>query len=157
MFKHHVRKWALTAVLASAVVGTSAAGVIAAHAQPPTPPVTTELPAAVPDTALVAETPEADAGLPDTDLVDEQVGDQIEDGLPDSAEAPEADAGLPDTDLVDEQVGDQSAVDAAGAEAPEADAGLPDTDNVQDGDQSGDQVEDGQPDLPNAAPEAPGQ
>ncbi len=70
-----------------------------------------------------------------------------------------------DTDAVDLQCGDQSGPDTlnAGLEAAqgvEAAAGVeaagPDTDNVQSGEQSGNQVEDGQPDLPGAAPEAPG-
>ncbi len=46
---------------------------------------------------------------PDTDTVEEQVGEQVEDGLPDSAEVPgmeEASNG-PDTDALQEQVGDQ--------------------------------------------------
>ena len=55
-----------------------------------------------------------------------------------------------DTDNVEEQVGDQTTADTG---VEEATAG-PDTDNVQDG--QGAQVEDGQPDLPGAAPEAPG-
>ena len=46
-----------------------------------------------------------------------------------------------------------AAAEAAGTEAVSAG---PDTDTVQSGDQSGNQVEDGLPDLPSAAPEAPG-
>jgi hypothetical protein len=53
----------------------------------------------------------------------------------------EADSGLADTDSVNEQVGDQSSPD--GAAADEADADGPGGPN----DQSGNQVEDGQPDA----------
>lgn len=40
---------------------------------------------------------------PDTDTIEEQVGEQVEDGLPDCAEASES----PDADTIQEQVGDQ--------------------------------------------------
>ncbi len=57
------------------------------------------------------------------------------------AETPEADAGMPDTDTVNEQVGDQNGPDDATAEKADADGpGGPN-------DQSGNQVEDGQPDT----------
>jgi hypothetical protein len=51
---------------------------------------------------------------------------------------------------------DLNTVDTA-PDAAEAASTAPDTDNVQSGDQSGNQVEDGLPDLPGAGPEAPGQ
>jgi hypothetical protein len=57
------------------------------------------------------------------------------------AEAPEADANTPDTDNVQLQEGDQSSPDGAAADEADADGpGGPD-------DQSGNQVEDGQPDT----------
>ena len=55
---------------------------------------------------------------PDTDDIQEQVGEQVEDGQPDAAEAAEG----PDTDDIQEQVGEQvedgqpDAVEAPGAE-----------------------------------------
>jgi hypothetical protein len=65
----------------------------------------------------------------------------------------------PDTDTIDLQCGDQSTLDTGAAEASAVGAAAesaagPDTDQLQQGAQSGQQVEDGQPDLPGAAPEA---
>ena len=58
-----------------------------------------------------------------------------------SAEVQETDVNAPDTDLVNEQVGDQSGPDEATAEKADTDGpGGPN-------DQSGNQVEDGQPDT----------
>jgi hypothetical protein len=58
-----------------------------------------------------------------------------------------------DADNVELQCGDQNGPDN-GQDSEEVTSG-PDTDNVQEG--PGEQIEDGQPDLPNAAPEAPGE
>jgi uncharacterized membrane protein YkoI len=60
---------------------------------------------------------------PDTDNVQEQVGEQIEDDQPDAAEAAES----PDTDTVEEQVGEQvEDGQPDGAEAPGAEDTGPD-------------------------------
>jgi uncharacterized membrane protein YkoI len=56
---------------------------------------------------------------PDTDTVEEQVGEQVEDGQPDAAEAAEG----PDTDAVEEQVEDGQ---PDGAEVPGAEDAGPD-------------------------------
>jgi len=61
--------------------------------------------------------------------------------------------GAVDTDTVELQCGDQNGPDN-GVDSEEVSSG-PDTDDVQEG--AGEQIEDGQPDLPNAAPEAPGE
>ena len=61
--------------------------------------------------------------------------------------------GAVDTDTVDLQCGDQNGPDN-GQDSEEVTSG-PDTDIVQEG--PGEQIEDGQPDLPNAASEAPGE
>jgi uncharacterized membrane protein YkoI len=61
---------------------------------------------------------------PDTDNIEEQVGEQVEDGLPDAAEAS-------DTDNVEEQVGEQvedglpDAAEASGAEDTGPDEQMP--------------------------------
>jgi hypothetical protein len=60
--------------------------------------------------------------------------------------------GAVDTDTVELQCGDQSGPDG-GQDGSEVTSG-PDTDDVQEG--AGEQIEDGLPDLPNAAAEAPG-
>jgi len=89
------------------LVGATAATTVRSFAQTAQPPAQSQ--------AVTAPDNEQVAG-PDTDTVDEQVGDQ---NAPDTgAEQVEEKQGA-DTDQVEEQVGDQSATDDA-AETPEA-------------------------------------
>ena len=77
---------------------------------------TTQVAPSSPDAG--ATQPEDPAIGPDTDTVEEQVGEQVEDGQPDAAESTEG----PDTSAVEEQVGNQvedgqpDAAEASGAE-----------------------------------------
>jgi hypothetical protein len=105
-------------VTALMVLGALAfTGYKAAYAQGATPPTQTQ--SCAQDQADGTEVKDAT----DTDTVELQCGEQVEDGQPDGAEA----VGAADTDNVnaEEQVGDQNAADTGieeteAAEAPEA-------------------------------------
>jgi uncharacterized membrane protein YkoI len=88
------------ALLVAAAIGVAAARSFAQSAQPPAQTEVTGAPA------------NEQAVAPDTDNIEEQVGEQEEDG---TAEA----VGAPDGDNVEEQIGDQNAADT-GVEANEA-------------------------------------
>jgi hypothetical protein len=143
---------AAIAVLVVAAMGLVTAQSNAQNGTPPAPVTTT----VTSDPAACAND-QADGtevkGAADTDTIDLQCGDQnAPDGV---ADVEEVAATGPDTDAVQEEVGDQNAPDSAtGVE--DVNTG-PDTDNVQEGE--GQQVEDGQPDVPSAveAPDAASQ
>ena len=104
-------------IAATAILGLGALGGAAVKASASSNPVKSTTPPAAAAVNTTAEAPEADAGMPDTDNV--QQGDQ---NGPDAkaeaagqAEAPEADAGKPDTDNVQLEQGDQTTPDVPGA------------------------------------------
>jgi len=91
---------ALTAMF---FLGSLALGSVFAQAQPSATPTQAVVQSVDDDDAT-----EAAVQGPDTDLVEEQVGDQNE---LDNDDATEAAVQGPDTDLVEEQVGDQTGLD----------------------------------------------
>ena len=105
-------RYVALAVIALLVLGAMGfASYKAAYAQGATPPAQAQ--SCAQDEADGTEVKEAT----DTDTVDLQCGEQVEDGQPDGAEA----VGAADTDNVniEEQLGDQNATDT-GVEEPEA-------------------------------------
>lgn len=103
-----INRFIALTVIALLVVGVMGAISLKAFAQTANPP------------AAQPQEIEDQATGPDTDNVDEQVGEQVEDGVPDAAEAS-------DTDNVEEQVGEQVEDNLPDtAEAPGAEDAGPD-------------------------------
>ncbi len=102
-----INRFAALAAIALLVVGAMGAISLKAFAKGSNAPVT-QADACVEDLADGTEVASAE----DTDTVELQCGEQVEDGQPD---------GATDTDNVQEEVGDQSGSDT-GVEAPEVEA-----------------------------------
>ena len=123
-----IKRFLVPALAALLIIG--AGGLVGNHAfaQTATPSQQQAQVATAPDTAAATE--DAAVNAPDTDTVEEQVGDQNEvDTVADGAETPDSQEAVqgPDTDTVEEQVGDQNETDtgaeqAEGAEAATSDA-----------------------------------
>ena len=95
-----INRFIALAAIALLVVGAMGAISLKVFAQTGNPPATQ------------SQGIEYQATGPDIDNVEEQVGDQVEDGLPDSAEAPESEApGAPDDDLQEPSYTGSIAVD----------------------------------------------
>lgn len=144
MFKKHLKKLALTLTLSLAIAGAFGARAIPVHAQTGNPPTVQTQDCSVDQAGNTADLQAAGA---DTDKVDLQCGDS-------SAADNGGDKSVNGTDPASssEQIGEQSSPDN-GSKAETLTGGA-DTDTLQQGE--GQQVEDGQPDLPNAVPETPG-
>jgi len=95
-----INRFIALAAIALLVVGGMGAIATRSFAQGPTPPAATQ----------VVENP---ATGPDTDAVQEEVGQQVEDGQPDGAEAP----GAPDSGVQDPSYTGSVAVDQAQTES----------------------------------------